>query len=321
MLPDPGLLTVPTAGHGILVTGRAEPGRREQLRRIPSIRNGFSVVSVWLQAAVVLALVAWIGPWAWLPGLVLLGRTHAQLAALMHEAAHRLLFRNRRLNDLVGRWVLGYPTFAGTDAYRRVHMAHHRQEFGPDEPDLPLYVGYPITKDSLRRKLVRDATGQTGWKLLKAQLRGVRSTDRRTRRTVWSVLGVQAVLLGASILVGQPILYVLWFVSYMTVWRAINRLRSIAEHGGMQASPDRRETTHTVRQHWLARTFLVPYHIGWHLAHHVDAGVPWRNLPEYHQLLREAGYVTPGLEYGGYLAVWRKLASRPAPVAQGAAAG
>ena len=32
-------------------------------------------------------------------------------------------------------------------------MAHHRQEFGPDEPDLPLYVGYPITTDSLRRKL------------------------------------------------------------------------------------------------------------------------------------------------------------------------
>ena len=81
----------------------------------------------------------------WLPGLILIGRTHAQLAALMHEAAHRLLFRNRRLNDLVGRWLLGYPTFAPTDGYRRVHMAHHRQEFGPDEPDLPLYVGYPIT--------------------------------------------------------------------------------------------------------------------------------------------------------------------------------
>ena len=50
------------------------------------------------------------------------------------------------LNDWVGRWLLGYPSFASTDAYRRVHMAHHRQEFGPDEPDLPLYVGYPITE-------------------------------------------------------------------------------------------------------------------------------------------------------------------------------
>ncbi len=118
-------------------------------------------------------LVAWIGPLAWLPGLILLGRAHAQLAALMHEAAHRLLFRDRRLNDWVGRWIVGYPSFASTDAYRRVHMAHHRQEFGPDEPDLPLYNGYPITSDSLRRKLVRDATGRTGWKLLKNQLPGL----------------------------------------------------------------------------------------------------------------------------------------------------
>jgi fatty acid desaturase len=320
MLPEAALLTPPQPGHRILDSGRAEAGLREDLRRIPSYRNALSVVSVWLQALIVFVLVAWLGPWTWIPALILLGRTHAQLAALMHEAAHRLLFRNRRANDLVGRWVLGYPTFAATDAYRRVHMAHHRQEFGPDEPDLPLYVGYPITKDSLRRKLVRDATGRTGWKLLKAQLRGLRSSDRRTRRTVWSILAVQAFLLGLSTLVGQPILYALWFVSYMTVWRVINRLRSIAEHGGMHASADRRETTHTVQQHWLARTFLVPYHIGWHLAHHVDAGVPWRNLPRYHQLLRESGYVTAGLEYTGYVSLWRKLGSRPAPVAKDAVA-
>ena len=27
---------------------------------------------------------------------------------------------------------------------------------------------------------------------------------------------------------------------------------------------------------------MVPYNTGWHLAHHVDMGVPWRNLPELH---------------------------------------
>lgn len=311
MLPDAELLVTPAPGGRILANGRAEPALREDLRRIPSRRNALAVVSVWAQAAIVLALIAWIGPWMWLPGLLLLGRTHAQLAALMHEAAHRLLFRNRRANDWVGRWLLGYPGFASTDAYRRVHMAHHRQEFGPDEPDLPLYVGYPISKASLRRKLLRDATGRTGWKLMKAQLQGFRSPDRRVRRTVWSILAVQLVLLGLMTAAGYPVLYLLWVGSYFTVWRVINRLRSIAEHGGMQASSDRRETTHSVVQHWLARFFLVPYHIGWHLAHHVDSGVPWRNLPRYHELLRESGYVSPGLEYPNYPALWRKLASRP----------
>ena len=36
----------------------------------------------------------------------------------------------------------------------------------------------------------------------------------------------------------------------------------------------------------LARFVLVPYHIGWHLAHHVDSGVPMANLPKLHAELR-----------------------------------
>ena len=187
-------------------------------------------------------------------------------------------------------------------------MAHHRQEFGPDEPDIPLYAGYPITRASFRRKLVRDATGQTGFKLFRAQAAGFRSADPRVRHTLWKILSVQAVLLGAAIVAGYWWLYpVFWLLPFLTVWRVINRLRSIAEHGGMDASPDRRATTHTVRQSWWSRTVLVPFNIGWHLAHHVDAGISMRHLPRYHRALRDAGYVTPELEYPGYRALWRAL--------------
>ena len=311
MVPSPDLLGV-ASGAGIQPNGRAEPSLRQDLRRIPSMRNALAVASTYLQTIVIFVLAGWLGPWSWLPALLLLGRSHAQLAALMHESAHRLFFRNRAVNDWVGRWLVGYPGFVPTDAYRRVHMAHHRQEFGPDEPDRALYDGYPITSASMRRKLVRDATGRTGWKLLKPQLLAVGSRDGRARRTVLSILAVQLVLLGMLTLFGQPWLYLLWIGSFLTVWRVINRLRAIAEHGGMRASPDRRETTHTVRQQSLARFAMVPYHIGWHLAHHVDSGIPWRNLPRFHRMLAASGYVTPSIEYPNYRALWRRLGSRPA---------
>lgn len=309
MVPDPALLTSARETDLVRVDGRPKPEFRDRLRTIPSWRNAWSVVWVWLQAAVVVGLAVWWGnPIGYVVAFLLMGRTQAQLAALMHEAAHRLLFANRRANDLVGRWFLGYPSFTSTDAYRRVHMAHHRQEFGPDEPDIPLYSGYPITRDSLRRKLVRDATGRTGFKLMRAQFAGFRSPDPRVRRTLVKVLVVQAVLLGIAVAVGRWWLYpLLWVAPYLTVWRVINRLRSIAEHGGMDASPDRRATTHTVRQSWWSRSVLVPYMIGWHMPHHVDAGVAMRHLPEYHRALRDAGYVTPGLEYPSYRALWRAL--------------
>jgi fatty acid desaturase len=95
----------------------------------------------------------------------------------------------------------------------------------------------------------------------------------------------------------------------MTVWRVLNRLRAIAEHAGMERSADRRRTSHVVRQSPLARFWMVPYNTGWHLAHHVDSGIPWRRLPALHEELVAAGWVTPELEYPSYTALWRALAS------------
>jgi len=208
----------------VRVDGRPTPAMREELRRIASWRNALSVAGLYVQTGLILWLTTrylWLLPLTFL----LMGRTFAQFASLMHEAAHRLLFANKRINDWAGRWVLGYPAFTSTDGYRRVHMAHHRDEFGPDEPDIPLYAGYPIGAASFRRKLVRDATGQTGYKLMRQLLSNVRSRDQRSRRTVWKILAVQAVLLAAAIVSGYWWLYpVMWVAPYLTVWRVINRL-------------------------------------------------------------------------------------------------
>lgn len=309
MVPDRTLFTPGRETDLVRADGRPTPAFREQLRRIPSWRNAGSVASFYVQTVGILWLAVWLAnPVAYVAAFLLMGRAFAQVAALMHEAAHRTLFSNRRLNDWVGRWLLGYPSFTNTDGYRRVHMAHHREEFGPDEPDIPLYVGYPISRASFRRKLVRDATGRTGWKLLRAQLAGWRSPVPVVRHTLWKILAVQAALLAVAIAVGHWWLYPLfWLLPYLTVWRVINRLRSIAEHGGLEASKDRRVTTHTVHQHRLARFWLVPYRIGWHLAHHVDAGVPFRHLPRYHRALVESGYVTAALEWPSYRALWKAL--------------
>ena len=53
----------------------------------------------------------------------------------------------------------------------------------------------------------------------------------------------------------------------------------------------------------------MPYRTGWHLAHHADMGVPWRNLTRYHRELVEAGWITPGLEYPSYRAFWKACSS------------
>ena len=300
--------TLPT--HRLLVSGKPVPALRAELRRIPNLRNVGNVVSVWAQSFGLIALACWIShPLMWVATFVLMGRAFALYGILGHEAAHRLLFSRRWANDLVGRWGLSYPGFVPFDVYRRSHFAHHRDEMGPEEPDVNLYAHYPITRDSLGRKLRRDALGISGWKNLKGLFRGLR--HERTRGVALRILGTQAVILAGFTAFGRPELYLfLWLAPWMTGWRVINRLRAIAEHGGMIQSSDRRETTHHVHQGWLPRFWIVPFNTGWHLAHHVDMGVPFQHLPRLHGELVAAGWVVADLEYPNYRTLWRALAAR-----------
>ena len=296
----------------LTAAARLRPDLRAELRQIPDFANALTVSFAWVQVIAPMVIAIWLNhPLVWVAAFVVEGRSFALLAILAHEAAHRLLFTNHRANDTVGKWLLAYPAFVPLDAYRQGHLAHHRDEMGPEEPDLLLYADYPITKASMRRKLLRDATGVSGWKNLRALLGAVR--NRRARPIALQILAVQVVLVLLGLAAGHPWLWLLlWFAPWMTVWRVLNRLRAIAEHGGMVRSSDRRETTHVVRQSLLARFWIVPYHTGWHLAHHVDIAIPWRKLPALHDELVAGGWITPELEHRSYLSLWRSLGARPA---------
>jgi fatty acid desaturase len=310
MLPPPELLPDVLPTERLSATGRPAPQLREGLRRIPDVRNAWTVVGAILQSLGVIVVADRIGhPLAWVAAFFLLGRAHCLLSILGHEAAHRLLFSNKRANDLVGRWLLAYPSFTAFDLYRRAHMAHHKDEMGPNEPDMSFYAGYPIPMDSFRRKLKRDALFISGWKNLRPLVKGL--TKPGSRPLALRILATQlGVLVLITALTGKPWLYpLLWVAPWMTVWKVLNRLRAIAEHGGMARSEDRRLTTHVVRQRPLARFWLVPYKTGWHLAHHVDMGIPFRKLPALHRELVAAGWVPEGLEYPSYRALWRALSS------------
>src|SRR5687767_877684 len=330
MLPSSDLLPAVLPTDRLGIKGVARPDLRARYRKIPDTRNAVTVVSALLQTVGVVIAAGVVNTWwAYLAAFVVMGRGHCQLNILGHESAHRLLFSRKWWNDQVGRWLLGYPALQGTLSYRRAHMAHHRDEMGPEEPDAGLYAGYPIPPDSLRRKLTRDLLLVSGWKNLRALGRAAAKADPGPGRTeARQVIAVQAVLFGAALAWGRPLLYVVcWLGSWMSLWKFSNRLRAIAEHGGMSRSDDRRLTTHHVRQRPLARFLFVPYNTGWHLAHHVDIAVPFRNLPAFHAELARAGWVVPDLEYPSYWALWCKLASgeprervrspRPDPAAAG----
>lgn len=292
----------------LFASGKAKTGVAPGLRDIRGARNAFSVVAVWAQIAAGWLLVrAFDHPVVWVGVALWIARCFSLIFLLNHESAHALLFNDRTKNDWVGRLFLAWPALLDYDGYRRAHLAHHKDELGPDEPDMGLYAGYPSERRRLGRRLLRDATGRSAYK----QLRLLKSANRST---VIGIVGAQLpVALAAFAVTGNWWAWLaFWVLPWATVWQVINRLRAIAEHAGMAPGPDRRRNTHVVRQRWLPSNSLVPFNAGYHLAHHVDTSVPWNNLPTLHTELESAGWITPDFTHRSYRALWRYLTTTTA---------
>ena len=262
--------------------------------------------AVLFPAVVVSAAVAVSHPVGWVVAFLLMSVAQNRLFILHHEAAHRVLFSDRRVNDLVGINLIGWLTFGtGGHGYRIGHINHHRDEFGPKEPDFLLYSQYPISAASMRRKHRRDLLGVSAFRIVRPRFQ--RLGEIRHRRLTYRFLAGQALVFGAFWISGYPWLYpLLWVLPWATLYQGLNRIRAIAEHGGMTRSPDRRSTTHHVRQTLPAKLVMVPFGVGYPLAHHADMTVPYRNLPRLHDALVADGYVGD-LEWPTYRSLWRAL--------------
>ena len=170
---------------------------------------------MWFWVAVIVGGAVWVDQWwSYLIAFVLMGPMYARFAILMHESAHKLLFTNKRWNDVIGKWVVAYPVFTPVQLYRRVHFAHHKDEFGPDEPDIAFYRPYPCTRRALYRRLFRDAVGISGWKNFVPL---VKNTTRKGpfRPIGLSIFAVQIVLWAAMwAATGRWWIYpLLWFAA------------------------------------------------------------------------------------------------------------
>ncbi|MBI30129.1 MAG: hypothetical protein CL519_02230 [Actinobacteria bacterium] len=288
--------------------GRPKKAFRDQLRKISNFKNSFSVIlSLLLPPLIVWVSMIYSHPLIWIFLILCMGIAQNRLFIIHHEAAHRLLFSNQKINDLIGIRLIGWLAFgSGSHGYRIGHIRHHRDEFGPQEPDFVLYSFYPISKSSMSRKLLRDLSGISAFRILRPRFQ--RLNDLRHLRLTVSFLSGQLMIVALFWIFSNLAMYfLLWILPWVCVYQFLNRIRAITEHGGMTQSSDRRRTTHYIRQNRLANFFFVPLNVGYHLAHHVDMLVPYRNLPLLDQALMEDGYISSDLIWPNYRSLWKAL--------------
>jgi len=293
----------------------------KQLLEISDLRAWGSLLINWGLVAAAFALVAWRpNPLTIVVALFVIGARQLGFAVLMHEAAHRTLFRRRWWNDFAGNWLAAYPVWSDLEPYRPYHLQHHAKTWTPEDPDLGLATPFPITRSSLGRKIWRDLSGQTGWKRAKATfMRDVGRSQGRVRRLDFSgsrnlvgVVVTNAVLLGILALLGHAELYLLWVVAWLTTYSLVMRLRSIAEHAMVPDPGDPLNNTRTTLARWWERVLLAPNRVNFHLEHHLVMMVPHYQLPRMHRLLSERGVLANACVTSSYFDVLRVASSRGA---------
>ncbi len=271
----------------------------EELSRFTARSNwraGRHVAFNWLMIGLIFAFVAtWTNPLTILLAIALLGGRQLAFAALMHDCGHRVCFANPVANTIVGQWLCAYPILSDMERYARGHRAHHRLAGTRKDPDLPNYMNYPITRESFKRKIWRDLTGQTGWKALKATWRRGKTELTKMPWDGNAIAGhviVNGAMFGVLYATGNGWLYLLWPIAFMTTYMLIARLRQVAEHGVVPDlyDLDARKNTRTTLVRWYERPFLAPFNLNYHLEHHLHAGIPCYRLKDFHHFLKARGF-------------------------------
>ncbi|MFK7905075.1 MAG: fatty acid desaturase family protein [Chitinophagales bacterium] len=300
---------------------------RKMLMQKDDLQATMEVTANWLWIFAAFALVYFFpNILTILIALFILGGKQLGCGILMHDASHHSVFSSAKVNDFVGKWFGAYPVFQDMLKYRPYHYRHHVTTGTEDDPDFLLARGYPTSRKSMLRKVLRDLTGITGIKthigLLMLHLEylqydkdGKLQRVSQKNRTWMEFLQTALQNLSGAVLsngiifalcyaVGAPALYLLWVGAMLTTLQFSLRVRSIAEHSMVENSENPIRNTRTTYANWLERILFAPYHVNFHVEHHMLMAVPSYNLPKMHKLLKERGFYEKGLLEKGY---WRIL--------------
>jgi fatty acid desaturase len=247
--------------------------------------EAFRHVTWWLAVPVYLVAVFFIG-----------GRQRG-IAGMLHMATHRAFMTDRRVGDVIGAALGGYPVLQSFTGYRASHLGEHHGRLGDPErdPDYRQYrdnglCGDDLSRQALRRYLLSVVTPKAtaSYVLYLLRHRIVAPGERRVERVTRVVL-LAAVLAWAVIAGWWPWLLLLWFVPLVTTQVWIGAVAELLEHFPLIETAPRVDIYMSWnRVYGLGTRLLLGEKDGegFHLVHHLFPRTPMWRLREVDAILR-----------------------------------
>jgi len=259
-------------------------------------------------------------PITFILAIMLIGTRQLGLAILMHDASHNALIKWQKWNDPISNWFCAYPVWAHTGGYRHYHLKHHAHTQQADDPDLILSQPFPISRSSMRRKMIRDLTGQTGYSQRKSQLStALGSPDQPFSQRIQTFIKRMGPILTSQLVIfvicaavfHWSYFFTFWLFPFFTYYMAITRLRNIAEHAVVPDDDDPFRNARTTQAGFFARAFLAPYWVNYHVEHHLMMFIPCYRLPKLHKLLKQRDLIWKMETATSYFDILKRATSRP----------
>ena len=303
----------------------------KQLSKVDSVKGLSNVAFDWIVIFLAMASCFWLPHLLvyTLAAIVIAARQHA-LLIIMHDASHYRLVASKNLNDKLSNLFLAYPMLIRTESYRKNHLAHHRHTNTAHDPDWIRKADnsdweFPKTRTQLFAMLFRDLIGGGFIATLKAIYSlnegGNTHNSSASPSSKLGLIVFWGVVFTVTALTGTWTCLLLWFIPAWTVLPVLLRVRSIAEHFGLDHTHELNDSRN-YHCNWLESTFLAPHNVGYHLDHHLFPSVPFYNLPEFHsKLMTDDTYASLSHQSDGIFgsrraSVERDIAPKKSPAKQ-----
>jgi fatty acid desaturase len=253
--------------------------------------NLYFIASDWLTivAAILITVAFKTNPIVYILSIIVIGSRQRALMNLLHEASHKKLFKNRFMNDWIGRIFTSYPMGASFTAYQANHYIHHGFLWDVDkDPKTQRYTTLGLVRPPsnpfafFRRHILRPL-------LLAHVMYNIKSalSLKDERRDESPVRYGFLVLLIAGVLISHQFwgFLIFWLIPFCTSFQIIRYWNEMAEHAGL---PDYNAWMAT--RNWnssLVMRWLIAPHSDdlYHLTHHLFPLIPHYRLAAAHRLL------------------------------------
>lgn len=239
----------------------------------------------------------WIKLPFWLSGfpilicLICIGARQHAIAILGHDGAHRLICRNKYLNDILTTCLCFGPLGFLLGGYRRFHFEHHRKVGTHEDPELKHKNHFlwgqwdlPFRWSIVILHLIGDLCGGAIPHLVMAY-RLTKTTSFLDQLGVFVVIGILVFMgwyFGFLWAVG------IWFLCLWTTFWAMFRIRIWTEHVGTLG-------THIIiKATWWQKLLFLPHNTWCHWYHHEGPAIPCWKLPECRVLYPQKRAITVG---------------------------